>query len=445
MYIKKKDVPEVQLFTARIHLISGLAALILVACGSSDNSTSSKNGEDGSVQLYGAKVATSASNLPTCDSTQVGQLFYVLADETFQFCSAQGYQTIDLTGIAGTNGTNGSSCSVISNTNGSKTILCEDGTTATVSDGASCTVADNGDGSYDLTCSGTTVTVSNGVNGTDGTSCLASKSNDSLFVNCNGVLDTIVDGVNGTDGSSCTVSDDGAGTLTQTCTDGTSVSWINYGLCGTQAYNPGTHFCDSRDNHLYKFVTIGTQTWMAENLAYLPSVNANSDASASVAKYYVYNYDGTAIDDAKASSYYTTYGVLYNWTAAMAGAASSTESPSGVKGVCPTGWHLPSSAEWATLETTVGGASTAGTKLKSVSGWSTGGNAATDAYGFSALPGGYYYGSNFSSTLIYGYWWTATEGDASGAYGRYMIFSIADVYSFKYSKTFGFSVRCLQD
>jgi len=312
-------------------------------------------------------------------------------------------------------------------------------------DGSSCTVADKGDGSYDLTCSGTTVTVRDGTNGADGVSCLASKSNDSLFVDCNGVLDTIVDGVNGADGSSCTVSDNGAGTLTQTCTDGSSVSWINYVLCGTQVYNPGTHFCDSRDNHLYKFVAIGTQTWMAENLAYLPSVNAKSDASASVAKYYVYNYDGTDVATAKSSSYYTTYGVLYNWTAAMEGASSSTASPSGVKGVCPTGWHLPSSAEWATLETTADGASIAGTKLKSVSGWTAGGDTETDAYGFSALPGGYYHGSDFYDALLSGYWWTATEYDATLAFFRYMYCSYANVGSYIYNKYYGFSVRCLQD
>jgi hypothetical protein len=139
------------------------------------------------------------TKLPTCDSNQVGQLFYVLDVEKFQFCSSEGYQSIDLNGDSGANGKNGangkdgtngkdgSSCSVIENKNGSKTILCEDGSTATVNDGASCTVDDNGDGSYDLTCSGTKVTVRDGVDGVDGkdgadgVSCLASKSNDSCL------------------------------------------------------------------------------------------------------------------------------------------------------------------------------------------------------------------------------------------------------------------------
>ena len=181
---------------------------------------------------------------------------------------------------------------------------------------------------------------------------------------------------------------------------------------------------------MYKWTKIGTQTWMAENLAYLPSVNDATDNSTTVAKYYVYNYDGTVVADAKASSYYTTYGVLYNWTAAM--------------GVCPTGWHLPSSAEWATLEATVGGLDTAGTKLKSVSGWKSG-ITGTDAYGFSALPSGYYYGSDFDNALSFGNWWSATEGDATYAYYRFMFYDDANVYSDYYDKDVGFSVRCLQD
>ncbi len=202
-------------------------------------------------------------------------------------------------------------------------------------------------------------------------------------------------------------------------------AWCNTtGNCGT--------FTDTRETpaKVYKWTKIGTQTWMAENLAYLPSVNDATDNSTTVAKYYVYNYDGTVVADAKASSYYTTYGVLYNWTAAM--------------GVCPTGWHLPSSAEWSTLETYVGGAGTAGTKLKSVSGW-TRGITGTDAYGFSALPSGLYYGSDFGNALNGGHWWSATEGGATNAYGRYMNYSSAVVYSTNYSKSNGFSVRCLQD
>ena len=67
----------------------------------------------------------------------------------------------------------------------------------------------------------------------------------------------------------------------------------------------------------------------------------------------VYGYNGTNVAAAKATANYTTYGVLYNWTAAMNGAATSNTSPSGVQGACPADWHLPSDAEWCTMENMV--------------------------------------------------------------------------------------------
>jgi uncharacterized protein (TIGR02145 family) len=121
---------------------------------------------------------------------------------------------------------------------------------------------------------------------------------------------------------------------------------------------------DARDNQTYRIVTIGSQTWMAENLKYLPSVVRPRTGSKTTPHYYVYGYDGTNVTDAKATANYNTYGVLYNWPAAMNGTASSTTNPSGVQGVCPDGWHLPSDAEWTELTDYLGGAIDAGGKLK---------------------------------------------------------------------------------
>lgn len=178
---------------------------------------------------------------------------------------------------------------------------------------------------------------------------------------------------------------------------------------------------------------------MAENLAYLPSVNDATDNSTTVAKYYVYNYDGTDVSEAKAhlsndTNYYTTYGVLYNWNAAIMQA-------------CPTGWHLPDTTEWNKLVNYIGGNTVAGMKLKSISGWTTDPyiGIGTDSYGFSALPSGYYGGSDFNSALYGGYWWSATENGATYAYNRSMGYYYASVYSYDYDKNIGFSVRCLQD
>jgi uncharacterized protein (TIGR02145 family) len=257
---------------------------------------------------------------------------------------------------------------------------------------------------------------------------------------------------------------------TESCCGSNKYTTATQGCCGTATFTQASHFCYassskvgsfcgnrkadsdkydpdkyecrsstnangiylkaniSYESKSYKAVLIGTQTWMAENLNY----NASGSKCG----------NGSSLSDTNTSSC-DTYGRLYNWATAMANSASSSKNPSEVKGVCPTGWHLPSDAEWTALTDFVGGS--AGTKLKSTSGWNSNGNG-TDEYGFSALPGGD--GSSdggFSSAGSYGYWWSATENDASDAYGRYMYFNYASVSRSYYYETNLFSVRCVQD
>lgn len=107
--------------------------------------------------------------------------------------------------------------------------------------------------------------------------------------------------------------------------------------------------CSDPDGKNYPIVKIGDQFWMAENLSYLPSVNPPIQHSWIEPCFYVYDYMGVSVIEAKATENYTTYGALYNWKAAMNGASSSTSVPSGVKGICPDGWHLPSKSEWQLL------------------------------------------------------------------------------------------------
>src|SRR5690554_5326414 len=218
----------------------------------------------------------------------------------------------------------------------------------------------------------------------------------------------------------------------------------------TQEGSSGSTFTDPRDGKVYQTVVIGNQVWMAENLAYLPSVNMVADGSEDAAGsyYYVYGYDGTNVADAKATDNYATYGVLYNWTAAMDGEASSTTNPSGIQGVCPAGWHLPSDAEWTELTDYLGGTSVAGGKLKETgtTHWASPNTGATNETGFTALPGGYRYGNgNFDYIGDNGNWWSATEDSTDTAWYRYMGFSYSDVYRLDYYKELGFSVRCLRD
>ena len=207
-------------------------------------------------------------------------------------------------------------------------------------------------------------------------------------------------------------------------------------------------FKDSRDGNIYEYVTIGNQVWMAENLKYLPSVVGPGTGSQTTPYYYVYGYNGTNVAEAKATANYTTYGVLYNWPAAMAGSASSTANPSGVQGVCPTGWHLPSDAEWTELTDYLGGTSVAGGKLKETgtTHWVSPNTGATNETGFTALPGGYRgYVGYFDGIGTNGYWWSATENATSHAWRRHVLYNYSYVPRGNHNKELGFSVRCVRD
>lgn len=139
-------------------------------------------------------------------------------------------------------------------------------------------------------------------------------------------------------------------------TEAAKTATVTVKLTRTVTPPTATTFTDARDGHVYKYVTIGTQSWMAENLAYLPSVNKPTAATTNdVILYFVLNYDGEDIAAAKATTEYGNYGVLYNWHAAMGqvGYTGSNTVPSGAQGVCPAGWHVPSIAEWKAMETFV--------------------------------------------------------------------------------------------
>ena len=166
---------------------------------------------------------------------------------------------------------------------------------------------------------------------------------------------------------------------------------------------------DSRDGQTYKIVTIGSQTWMAQNLNY------------EMANSFCYN-------DNPANC--VKYGRLYTWAAAM--------------NACPEGWHLPSISERVPLFTTVGGYSVAGSMLKSASGWLNNGNGA-DAYSFTALPAG---GRNENGTYVgeglQANFWSSTGSDNNGA--EYVFFESGTDnvgWGGKSGKN-AFSVRCVK-
>ena len=202
------------------------------------------------------------------------------------------------------------------------------------------------------------------------------------------------------------------------------------------AYQSGS-FTDSRDGNSYNWVRIGDQIWMAENLAYLPSVNSTQSTSYSLPQYFVYGYKGTSVNDAKATDNYSTYGVLYNWPAAMQS--------------CPAGWHLPSDTEWTTLIDYLGGTNYAGAKLKEAgtTHWNSPNNGITET-GFRALPGGCYgLGSWFDQLGGYAYFWSTAEYTTHGEYYRAYCYRLSYYASsfpqYLHERSIGFSVRCLKD
>jgi uncharacterized protein (TIGR02145 family) len=190
-------------------------------------------------------------------------------------------------------------------------------------------------------------------------------------------------------------------------------------------------FTDVRDGHVYKTIQIDTQTWMAENLAYLPSSTDCATISFSTSCFYVYDYVGTNNSEAMATVNYATYGVLYNWLAA--------------KSACPAGWHLPSDAEWTTLSGYLGGEAVAGGKMKSVTGWESPNTDASNESCFSALPGGNFYKGCGSLIGNYGYWWSSTTNRMFYAWSRCLGFDVTRLRRDSYVQYFGFSVRCIMD
>ncbi|MFC2122053.1 fibrobacter succinogenes major paralogous domain-containing protein, partial [Bacteroidota bacterium] len=180
----------------------------------------------------------------------------------------------------------------------------------------------------------------------------------------------------------------------------------------------GAKFIDLRDDNIYEYVEIGTQTWMAENLAYLPSVSDSDVGSTDEPYYYVFDYEGTNITEAKATDNYDTYGVLFNWEAA--------------KSACPERWHLSSDEEWKTLEIYLGMNSSdaddngwerdsgnVGIKLKSTSGWDDYGSG-DNSSGFAALPGGGRYTMTWGNFGNYAHFWSSTEKRYPYAWCRYL-------------------------
>ena len=223
-----------------------------------------------------------------------------------------------------------------------------------------------------------------------------------------------------------------------------SLNGFDWNLPKEAYFNPDIDYgemTDECDGKVYRTVTIDSQTWMAENLNYADSVKSTSLKGKS----WCYN-------DVAANC--NVAGRLYTWAAAMDSVKTgcgygSTCSPTlPVQGICPTGWHLPSSEEWNALFTAVGGSSTAGQKLKSATGWkASNGVTNEDAFAFSAIPAGSrHYDGGYGREGYGAYFWNSAEKDNFHAYYMYLHYSLDYAYHLnEYHKIYGFSVRCVKD
>jgi len=218
---------------------------------------------------------------------------------------------------------------------------------------------------------------------------------------------------------------------TETCTPSYSDTAL---ITSASSTNETGYFTDKRDNRTYKWVKIGKQVWMAENLGYLPAVSPSTDGSGTDARYYVQGYEGSFTFAAKASANFLKSGVLYNWPAAAT--------------ACPSGWHIPGVKEWATLANSLGGKSSAGFSMKTIENWNSSILNANNMSGFTALPGGARLASGGFSTAnqLSANWWTdSLSTNSSEAFACSLYPNNTALSTYKSNLQNGYSIRCVKD
>ena len=219
----------------------------------------------------------------------------------------------------------------------------------------------------------------------------------------------------------------------------------------------GNGFTDERDGNSYCTITIGNQVWMAENLRYLPSVYRSNQESYTESRYYVYDYQGNNVEEAKSTYNYNEYGVLYNNIAA--------------RNACPAGWHLPSDSEWTELEIYLENNgynfdnyidsdndrethNVIGKSMASQTNWTVSDisnspgrlQQKNNSSGFNGKPAGWkhLYG-RFKHINESAAWWATGYYTNGNGWDRYLFFSRAHCTRSHNNKHIGLSIRCIQD
>ncbi len=398
----------------------------------------------------GMDVVESMFALGMCDSSSIGKMRFAQNENAVYLCADTGWTSLSEKSEV--------ECSAeqLSDSSGYK-IVCGEDSVGVLLSGKKGATGKAGE---------------KGATGEEGASCTAELLGDSSGYKIVCGKDSVGFLPNGTDGSGCSLTDNGDGTVSQVCESGTVTLYKAYCgkkeydpekafcfedstyACGEVPFNPGLKFCyadsiytrcgkstydpsnqiclrqkvyglflDTRDNQIYRTITLGTQTWMAENLNY---ETENS---------YCYN-DDTA-NCAK-------YGRLYTWNAA--------------KTACPDSFHLPSFNEWETLNSFVstsiynGKTDNIGYALKSTSGWSNyngkSGNG-SDTLGFEALPAGVRTPSGkYTNISTSGYFWSSTlyGSDAACTRNLYYFNTVGSTRCTVYDPiSMGISVRCVKN
>lgn len=213
------------------------------------------------------------------------------------------------------------------------------------------------------------------------------------------------------------------------------------------------------DGNLYQTVVIGDQCWMRENLRTTRYADGTLiEEGTTTSSTVPYRYRGYV--NPLTTESFNRCGYLYNWPALMHGAASSNTNPSGVQGICPAGWHVPSMVEWDQMLAFVksvpkyrcnGNESYIAKSLSDKTGWSENNSTCYAAWQqesnnatlFSARPTGYYDGS-YRGYTSYCDFWTSTQ-NGSSAYYRYIDYTSTSMSSSTWGQGYGCSVRCVKD
>ena len=195
-----------------------------------------------------------------------------------------------------------------------------------------------------------------------------------------------------------------------------------------------------QEGNVYKTITIGTQTWMAENLRTSKYRNGDDiDYIEDFASWDASNAGAFCWFNNDLPNYIDKFGALYNWYAVVDS-----------RNIAPEGWHIPTDDEWNTLINYLGGEDLAGNKMKETGSlhWHESDSEGTNESGFTALPAGGrkdYTADGFYNLTFATIFWSSTQGGTYSAWGRYLSITSSKCSKYGSEKQNGNSVRCIKD